>query len=111
MALPYNKNGTGCPVPFLSSILLIISSFMVYESLDLMGGFSALMRTVKIVVDQANEVLALPPMDIEGSDATPATMDIELKNVSFAYEDRKIIDNVSLKIPAMTFQNRFCGCP
>ena len=86
----------------LYAILLIISSFMVYESLDLMGGFSALMRTVKIVVDQANEVLALPPMDIDGADATPAGMDIELKNVSFAYEDRKIIDNVSLKIPANT---------
>ena len=86
----------------LYTILLIISSFMVYESLDLMGGFSALMRTVKIVVDQANEVLALPPMDIEGSDATPLACDIELKNVSFAYEDRKIIDNVSLKIPANT---------
>ena len=86
----------------LYTILLIISSFMVYESLDLMGGFSALMRTVKIVVDQANEVLALPPMDIDGSDATPLACDIELKNVSFAYEDRKIIDNVSLKIPANT---------
>jgi ATP-binding cassette subfamily B protein len=67
-----------------------------------MGGFSALMRTVKIVVDQANEVLALPPMDIDGSDATPPACDIELKNVSFAYEDRRIIDNVSLKIPANT---------
>ena len=84
----------------LYTILLVISSFMVYESLDLMGGFSALVRTVNIVVDQANEVLALPPMDIDGMDATPATMDVELKNVSFAYEDRKIIDNVSLKIPA-----------
>lgn len=86
----------------LYTILLVVSSFMVYESLDLMGGFSALVRTVKIVVDQANEVLALPPMDIDGADAAPAGMDIELKNVSFAYEDRKIIDNVSLKIPAQS---------
>ncbi|MCR5499419.1 MAG: ABC transporter ATP-binding protein/permease [Acetatifactor sp.] len=86
----------------LYTILLVVSSFMVYESLDLMGGFSALVRTVKIVVDQANEVLALPPMDIDGTDATPTGMDIELKNVSFAYEDRKIIDNVSLKIPAQS---------
>jgi ATP-binding cassette subfamily B protein len=86
----------------LYTILLVVSSFMVYESLDLMGGFSALVRTVKIVVDQANEVLALPPMDIDGADAAPTGMDIELKNVSFAYEDRKIIDNVSLKIPAQS---------
>ena len=92
-------NGT---MPALYAILMIISSFMVYESLDMMGGFSALMRNVNIVVSQANEVLALPPMDVEGADLNPVGMDIELKNVSFAYEDKTIIDDVSLKIPAKT---------
>ena len=92
-------NGT---MPTLYAILMIISSFMVYESLDMMGGFSALMRNVNIVVSQANEVLSLPPMDVEGADIKPVEMDIELKNVSFAYEDKTIIDNVSLKIPAKT---------
>ncbi len=85
-------------MPLLYAILMIISSFMVYESLDLMGGFSALMRNVDIVVSQANEVLSIPPMDIDGEEITPARRDIELKNVSFAYEDKTIIDNVSLKI-------------
>ncbi len=92
-------NGT---MPLLYAILMIISSFMVYESLDMMGGFSALMRNVNIVVSQANEVLAIPPMDIEGEDHRPQNTDIELKNVSFAYEDRTIIDDISLKIPANT---------
>ena len=53
-------------MPLLHAVLMVISSFMVYESLDLMGGFSALMRNVNIIVSQANEVLALPPMDIDG---------------------------------------------
>ncbi len=92
-------NGT---MDLLYGILMIISSFMVYESLDMMGGFSALMRNVDIVVKQANEVLALPPMDIQGEEYVPERMEIELKNVSFAYEDRTIIDDVSLKIPAGT---------
>ncbi len=92
-------NGT---MPLLYAILMIISSFMVYESLDMMGGFSALMRNVNIVVSQANEVLSIPPMDIEGEDHKPDKMDIELKNVSFAYEDKTIIDDVSLKIPSNT---------
>ena len=92
-------NGT---MPLLYAIMMIISSFMVYESLDLMGGFSALMRNVNIVVSQANEVLSIPPMDIDGEEITPSAMDIELKNVSFAYEDKTIIDDVSLKIPANT---------
>jgi len=92
-------NGT---MPLLYAILMIISSFMVYESLDMMGGFSALMRNVNIVVSKANEVLDIPPMDIDGADHKPETTDIELKNVSFAYEDKTIIDNVSLKITANT---------
>ncbi|MCR4946737.1 MAG: ABC transporter ATP-binding protein/permease [Lachnospiraceae bacterium] len=86
----------------LYAIIMTISSFMIYESLDMMGGFSALMRNVNIIVDKANEVLSIPPMDIDGEDMTPVNMDIELKNISFAYEDRTIIDNVSLKIPAGT---------
>ncbi len=89
-------------MPVLYAILMIISSFMVYESLDMMGGFSALMRNVNIVVSQANEVLSIPSMDTEGEECVPASMDIELRNVSFAYEDRTIIDNISLKIPAGT---------
>ncbi len=68
----------------------------------MMGGFSALMRNVGIIVDKANEVLSIPPMDIDGAEITPAGTDIELKNISFAYEDKTIIDDVSLKIPANT---------
>ncbi len=86
-------------MPIIYAIMMMISSFMVYESLDLMGGFSALLRTVNIAVTQAKEVLDLPPMDISGEDLTPVNRDIELRNVSFAYDNRTIIDNVSLKIP------------
>ncbi len=89
-------------MPLLYAVIMTISSFMIYESLDMMGGFSALMRNVGIIVDKANEVLGIPPMDIDGAEITPAGTDIELKNISFAYEDKTIIDDVSLKIPANT---------
>ena len=99
MSIFFYLNGS---MPLLYAILMIISSFMIYESLDMMGGFSALMRNVNIIVDKINKVLDIPPMDIEGEDITPKNMDIELKNVTFAYEDKTIIDGVSLKIPANT---------
>ncbi len=89
-------------MPTLYAILMIISSFMVYESLDMMGGFSALMRNVNIVVSKANEVLSIPPMDVEGAELSPQETAIELKNVSFAYADKTIINDISLKIPAKT---------
>lgn len=86
----------------INAILMTISSFMIYESLDMMGGFSALMRNVSIIVEKTNEVLAIPSMDIEGADIKPEKADLELKNVSFAYENKTIINDVSLKIPANT---------
>jgi ATP-binding cassette subfamily B protein len=86
----------------INAILMTISSFMIYESLDMMGGFSALMRNVSIIVEKTNEVLAIPSMDIEGADIKPGKADLEFKNVSFAYENKTIIDDVSLKIPANT---------
>ena len=86
----------------LYCIMMTISSFMIYESLDVMAGFSALIRSVSICVDQANEILSIQEMDIEGADITPANHDIELKNISFAYENRTIIDGVDLRIPEHT---------
>ena len=86
----------------LYCIMMTISSFMIYESLDVMAGFSALIRSVSICVDQANEILSIPEMDIEGEEITPASRDIELKNVAFAYENRTIINGVDLKIPEHT---------
>ena len=83
-------------------IMMTISSFMIYESLDVMAGFSALIRSVSICVDQANEILSIPEMDIDGEEITPENHNIELKNISFAYENRTIIDGVELKIPEHT---------
>ncbi len=86
----------------LYCIMMMISSFMVYESLDSMSGFTALMRNINIAVTKAREILDMPPMDIDGADLTPADHTIELKNVGFSYDRRKIIDDVSLTIPEKT---------
>ena len=92
----------GGSMSLLYCIMMTVSSFMIYESLDVMAGFSALIRSVSICVDQANEILSIPEMDIEGADITPASHDIELKHITFAYENKMIIDGVDLKIPEKT---------
>jgi ATP-binding cassette subfamily B protein len=86
----------------LYCIMMMISSFMVYESLDVMAGFSALIRSVGICVDQAEEILSIPEMDTDGKDIKPQNRDIELENVSFAYDNRTIINGISLRIPEKT---------
>ena len=86
----------------LYCIMMMISAFMVYDSLEIMGIFSALIRNVDIAVTKAKEIMDMPPMDIDGEDITPKDHTIEVKNISFSYEKKKIIDNVSLKIPEKT---------
>ena len=83
----------------LYCIMMMISSFMIYESLDTMSSFTALMRVINIAVTKTKEILDMPPMDIDGDDIVPKNRAIELKNVGFSYDKKKIIDNVSLRIP------------
>ncbi len=83
----------------LYCILMMVSSFMVYESLDSMSAFTALMRNIRIAVSKTREILDLPSMDIDGEDVKPKSLQIECQNVGFSYDKKKIIDHVSLTIP------------
>ncbi len=83
-------------------ITMMLSSFMVFESLDSAGIYTALLKVIGKGVDLANEILAVPEMDIDGSDIEPENRDIHLEHVSFAYENRKIIDDVTLDIKENT---------
>ena len=84
------------------SIVMMISAFIMYSSLDNAGMFSSLLRVIDYIVNEAKEIFALKPMDIEGKDMKPETFDISVENVSFSYEEKTIIDNLSVHIPAKT---------
>ena len=79
-------------------LVMMAASFMIYGALEGAGSFSALLRTIDVSVDKAQEILDLEPMDIKGLDKTPEHMDITVDHIDFAYDERKIIDDVSLSI-------------
>ena len=84
------------------TIVMLLCSFMVFESLDTAGTFTALLMVIGKGVDLANEILDIEQMDIEGEEIKPANRDIHLEHVGFAYENRKIIDDVTLDIKENT---------
>ena len=84
------------------AIGMTISAFMLYASLESAGSYSSLLHTVSVCVDKANAILALDTMDIDGKQIKPENHDIELSHVSFSYDKRKIIDDISLSIPQKT---------
>ena len=84
------------------AIGMTIAAFLLYASLESAGSYSSLLHTVSVCVDKANAILALDTMDIDGKDIDPENHDIKLEHVSFSYDKRKIIDDVSLSIPQKT---------
>lgn len=81
------------------SIVMMIAAFLMYAALDSAGNFSALLRAVDISVDKAESVLAIENMDIDGEYIRTETQNIEMNHVDFAYDTRKVIDDLSLSIP------------
>lgn len=84
---------------------MLVCSFMLFNALEAGGNYSALLRTIDLGVTKASKILALPTMDIEGrndkvvSTASTTGALIQASSVDFAYDKRKIIDNISLSIP------------
>lgn len=72
---------------------------MLYSSLEQAGSYSALLRTIDICIDKAQKILDLDTMDIDGKDIIPQNYDIDVNNIEFSYDKRKIIDGISLHIP------------
>jgi len=85
-----------------ATIVMLLCSFMVFESLDMAGTYTALLKIIGKGVDLANEILEIRQMDTDGEDISPVNRDIHMEHVSFAYENRKIIDDVTLDIKENT---------
>ena len=83
-------------------LLMLICSFILFEQLDSAGSFSSLFRSIDIGVDKANSILNVEPMDIDGEDLTPRCEDIALSHVSFSYDSKPILRDVSLTVPEKT---------
>lgn len=83
----------------LIAIVMVISAFIVNSALQTAGNYSALLRVVDLSVDRANEILSTPQMNITGNKIEPSNRDINTEAISFSYDSRKIIDNVTLHIP------------
>ena len=86
----------------LIAVVMVISSFIIYASLETAGNYSSLLRVVDVSVDRAQEILDTPQMDISGEVISPETKDITAQDITFSYEKRNVIDGISLHIPEKT---------
>ena len=83
----------------LTAVVMVISAFIIYASLESAGNYSALLRVIDVSVDRARAILNTPQMDITGKEIVPERRDIETENIEFSYDTKKIIDGITVKIP------------
>jgi ATP-binding cassette subfamily B protein len=83
-------------------LLMIISAFIIYSQLETAGSMSALLRSIDLSMDRVEEINRTPVMDEKGREVVPADHTIRGEHVSFSYDKRKIIDDVSFTIPQGT---------
>ncbi len=87
---------------FTSNLLVPIALLVYLFALDSAGSYSAMLRSIDLSVSKAQSVLDMPTMDIDGKNIMPASYDIDVDNVEFFYDKRRIIDSVSVHIPQKT---------
>lgn len=83
-------------------LLMTVASFMLFGGLSSAGNTSALLRLLDVSIDKVEEIDKTPVMDEHGKSIKPQNYDIVFDDVSFSYEEQKILDHVSLTIPEKT---------
>lgn len=83
-------------------LMFIIAAFLVYSEMEQMGDGAFLARKITTELNRLETVTDMPEMDTSKEELKPQNFDIELRNVSFGYDHRRVIDHVSAKVPQGT---------
>lgn len=91
-----------CDTELINQIMEYIQGISEVKSYNLIGKQTKRLNAANEACVRANVVLGLDTMDIDGKELNPENHDIEVKNIEFSYDKRKIIDGISLTIPEKT---------
>ena len=94
-ALLYAQQEMSFPI----CVMFLFAAFLVYSQMDGLASNIALLRIVDNSLEQVESVLHIPKMPCNEAVNKIQNYDIELQNISFGYDKRPIIQDVSLKIP------------
>ena len=103
---------TGCGMIFLASVsylsgvitlpyclMFLVSAFLIYSEFEQMGDGVFMSKIINTELDRLEAVTNIPNIDNTTDELDPESFDIELKDVSFAYDNRMVINHVSFKVP------------
>lgn len=102
MALAIQFYGDGT-MTLTDSLMTLLMSYMVFSQIQQAGSSMAELRIVSNSIDRVETIEKMPLMPVWGT--TSAETDgqtIEIENITFSYENKPVVQNLSLTIPEKT---------
>jgi ATP-binding cassette subfamily B protein len=93
-------------------LMMVIFIFQLYLPIKAIGVMTAKIRIMEAGLDRYEAVKNTEIIDEDGRDIKLDRYDIEFKDVTFAYEEKEVLKNISFKIPerSMTALVGASGC-
>ena len=92
----------GGSIPLSYCLMFLVAAFVIFAELELMGDGAYLARKIQNELNRLETVSNIPNLDLTDQALNTNSLDIELKDVSFAYDSRTVIDHVSFRVPQGT---------
>mgnify|MGYP001393143695 CR=1 FL=1 len=99
VAVIFHINGT---MSTANTLMTIIMSFLVFAQIESAGSGLSLLRLVSSSIDHTQQMDDIPQLDEKGKMILPKEHTIEMESVSFSYDHKEILHDVSLVIPDKT---------
>ena len=89
-------------MPLASALMTLVVSFLVFSQVKLFGMGVSMLRLAAAVIDRTEETEQMPQMDVDGKDIAPERHDIVFDHVSFSYEKKPILHDITVTLPDKT---------
>ena len=89
-------------MPLASALMTLVVSFLVFSQVKLFGMGVSMLRLAAAAIDRTEETEQMPQMDVDGKDIAPERHDIVFDHVSFSYEKKPILHDITVTLPDKT---------
>ena len=92
----------GGAMPLANALTVLVLSFLVFNQIKAFGMGVSMLRLSAAAIDRTEETENMPRMDEGGRDLRPETHGIVFDRVSFSYERKPILRDISVTLPDRT---------
>lgn len=82
-----------------NALMTIVVSFLVFSQVKLFGMGVSMLRMAAAAIDRTEETEKMPQMDEDGKALAPKKHDVAFDHVSFSYEHKQILHDISVTLP------------